>query len=212
MDRGFKFDRQTAPGLVLIAINFVLFLISVFRPGFDEAFGISVRDVLVQHDYFRLVKYMFMHAGWEHLIANMLLLFFISSMNLSLQSVFRYVIVYFTAGILGGYLELVLRSHLFPGSDVFAVGASGAIMGLVGSTLVLFLVMRRSFAKEVRKEMIIRLLLLAAVNLIPTSESVDYLGHAAGFAVGAAVTFLLSIGLLFRPAETRGAGPREELE
>ena len=201
MNRRLKIDIQTVPALILITVNVLLFLISVFRPGFEDAFGISVQSVLVEGDYFRLVKYMFMHAGWQHILANMVLLFFISSMNLGLQSVLKYVVVYFSSGILGGLLELFLRSRLFPGSDVFAIGASGAIMGLVGSTLVLFLVKRKALPKEARRDTIIRLLLLTAVNLVPTSGSVDYLGHASGFVVGAALTFLLSLGSLIRPEE-----------
>jgi len=80
---------------------------------------------------------MFMHAGFFHLFVNMLSLLFIGSLVERIIGKKRYFWFYMISGLLAG-LFFVLSSPIFPGDfDTFAVGASGALFGLVGLLVLL---------------------------------------------------------------------------
>jgi len=83
-----------------------------------------------------LVTSMFLHAGFFHLFANMFSLFFIGNFLENLIGKKRFLWTYILAGLVGGVF-FVLASLVFGGIDVPAVGASGAIFGLLGVLAVL---------------------------------------------------------------------------
>lgn len=121
-----------------LIIIFVLLIALVsfqgFRyPDFQERYLLEVDRILVDKQYFRLVSSGFLHTGWLHLIFNML----------ALSSFGKYIILEYGTGnfaliyglsLLGGSL-MVLYFHRNHG-DYRAMGASGAIFGLVYATVV----------------------------------------------------------------------------
>jgi len=70
---------------------------------------------------------MFVHAGFWHLFANMLTLFFFGSYLARLVGSGKFLFVYFAGGILGNILFILLAPSL-----AVAVGASGAVFALGG--------------------------------------------------------------------------------
>ncbi|MGY4884599.1 MAG: rhomboid family intramembrane serine protease [Nanobdellota archaeon] len=80
---------------------------------------------------------MFMHAGFFHLLVNMLSLMFIGSLIEKIIGRKRYFWFYIFSGIFAG-LFFVLMSLIFPGDfNQYAVGASGALFGLIGLLMLL---------------------------------------------------------------------------
>lgn len=80
-----------------------------------------------------LVTYMFLHAGWLHLIGNSaFLLVFGDNVEDALGHV-RFVAFYLLCGVAAGLAHTLAQ----PGSDVPLVGASGAVAGVVAAYLVL---------------------------------------------------------------------------
>jgi membrane associated rhomboid family serine protease len=80
---------------------------------------------------------MFMHAGFFHLLINMLSLMFIGSLVEKIIGRKRYFWFYILSGIFAG-LFFVLLSLVFSGDfGVYAVGASGALFGLIGLLMLL---------------------------------------------------------------------------
>ncbi len=75
---------------------------------------------------------MFMHGGFFHLLINMLSLYFVGGLVEKLLGKKRYLSFYLIAGIVSSLL-FVLVGYFF-GMDLnsYAVGASGALFGLVG--------------------------------------------------------------------------------
>ncbi|MBL8568086.1 MAG: rhomboid family intramembrane serine protease [Phreatobacter sp.] len=80
------------------------------------------------------LTYMFMHAGWMHLIGNMLFLWVFADNVEDAMGHARFLIFYLLCGFLGGGLHLVLNT----GSQAPLVGASGAISGVLAAYLMLF--------------------------------------------------------------------------
>ena len=77
---------------------------------------------------------MFLHAGWLHIIFNMLFLWIFGDNIEDRLGRLRFVLFYLTCGIGGAYAQLYLN----PESTVPMVGASGAIAGVMGGYLFLF--------------------------------------------------------------------------
>lgn len=80
---------------------------------------------------------MFMHAGIFHLFVNMLSLVFVGSLIEKLIGKKRYIYFYLAAGVFSSLL-FVITSYFF-GIDLtsYAVGASGALFGLIGLLMIL---------------------------------------------------------------------------
>lgn len=76
-----------------------------------------------------LLMAMFLHGGLMHLIGNMVFLFISGFTVERALGPWRYLSLYFAAGIAGTLLHAVLNS----GSVVPLVGASGAVSGLMGA-------------------------------------------------------------------------------
>ena len=79
-----------------------------------------------------LVTHMFMHAGWLHLIGNLLILYLAGPFVEDLWGRPLYAAFYFVSGCAAALLFIAFN----PGSEIPLVGASGAIAGVMGAFLV----------------------------------------------------------------------------
>lgn len=81
-----------------------------------------------------LITSMFMHGGWGHLLGNMLFLWVFGNNIEDSMGHVRFLLFYLATGIAAGL------AHIFfsPGSNVPAVGASGAISGIMGGYILLY--------------------------------------------------------------------------
>ncbi len=83
---------------------------------------------------YRLFTSMFMHGGWLHLLGNMLYLYIFGDNVEAAFGHFKYLIFYLISGVAASFLHMAV----FPLSGIPAVGASGAISGVLGAYLVFF--------------------------------------------------------------------------
>jgi membrane associated rhomboid family serine protease len=79
-------------------------------------------------DYLPFVSNMFLHGGWLHLIVNMWTLWLFGRVVEDQLGSGRYLVFYFACGILASATYAALN----PNSTVPALGASGAIAGILG--------------------------------------------------------------------------------
>lgn len=77
---------------------------------------------------------MFLHAGWLHLLGNMLFLYIFGDNVEDRLGHFRYLIAYLLCGFGAALTHLAFNLH----SRVPTVGASGAIAGVLGAYFLLF--------------------------------------------------------------------------
>jgi membrane associated rhomboid family serine protease len=133
----------------LIAMNVVVFLyqlslgpqgerLLVYQYGSIPAviFGAQnlPTDVQVIPPTLSLFTSMFLHGGFMHLIGNMLYLWIFGNNIEDAMGHVRYVVFYLVTGLAASL------AHAFtnPGSIVPAIGASGAISGVLGAYLMLY--------------------------------------------------------------------------
>ncbi len=108
----------------LIIANVIVFLLMPVLPG-----SLVSQMVLVPSEAWRapwtLITYMFLHGGLGHVFFNMLSLFFFGPRLESRLGSRGFLGLYFTSGIMGALLSLIL----VPNAAV--IGASGAVFGVM---------------------------------------------------------------------------------
>jgi len=126
-------DRTTTPiTWALIAINVAIFLIGYLDPTTRlEIFrnGAQIPQLIDTGEVWRLFSAMFLHANFTHMLFNMWALYLFGPAIERRFGPVSFAAIYLAAGLGGGSLYHVL-GRLSP-----AVGASGAIFGLMGALL-----------------------------------------------------------------------------
>ena len=123
---------------ILIAVNVGIYLITAVQGnGLNNPGGwlyikwIEFGPLIAQGDWWRLITPIFLHGYLLHLGFNMLALWWIGRPVENYLGTTRYVTLYFVSGLAGSAGALV-QAPLSP-----AVGASGAIFGVLGAMLIL---------------------------------------------------------------------------
>ncbi len=140
------------PALVtyaLIAMNVLAFFLELGRgseaelAAFIEAWGVVPREYAEGQDlapliappyWATLVTSMFLHGGWLHLGGNMLYLWIFGDNIERAMGSLRFLIYYLGCGLAASAAHIMFNLQ----SQVPAVGASGAISGVLGGYLLLF--------------------------------------------------------------------------
>ena len=123
--------------IILNVFCYTIFMILLYiNSNFLDYIAIKPANILAGNYIWTFLTSMFMHGGFFHLFANMLSLFFIGPLVEKLLGHKRYIWFYLASGLLAGVF-FVLSSLFFGGLETYAVGASGALFGLVGLLVLL---------------------------------------------------------------------------
>jgi len=132
------------------------------------------------------VTSIFLHGGFEHLFFNMLMLFMFGMTLERMIGSTRFVFLFLLAGIVGnvGYVLFCLAT----GSDVPAIGASGAIYGIFACLAILAPDIKVYLFFFIPLKIIHALLLYAVVDILfmGANDSIAHAAHIAGLVVGLA--------------------------
>lgn len=127
---------QTGVITLLLIFNNVLFTYRGFSNQlFYERFMFEVDGVLVKKQYGRLITSGFLHVSWLHLVFNMIALLFFAGLIESNLGALRFLLLYFSSMIGGNLLSLFIHRNE---GDYTAVGASGAVSGVIFACIALF--------------------------------------------------------------------------
>jgi rhomboid protease GluP len=193
------FGEQEAPvTTAMLVVNFLMFGVSwVLTAQAGEAGGlrtlwgmsgaasyqlgmsIPFPFLLQDHQWWRLVTAMFLHGGLIHIGFNMMSLM---QLGPALEEVYgsaRYLFLYGVTGALG-FAASALTGH-------FSVGASGALLGLVGAMLAVTTKRGGAYMRQLRSRLIISVAILFMAGFshwLPIDNSAHIGGFAVGFALG----------------------------
>src|SRR5262249_15246895 len=170
--------------LTLIAINVAIFLLGTLSPTTNDwllTYGAQQGD-LIQQDptqAYRIFTAMFLHAGFAHIFLNMISLYSLGIVVEALFGKWRYLLIYFAAGIAGGILQAVVLPH------EYALGASGAIFGVFGAFGAFALLLRRQLGPA-GNNLVAQWVFFLAINMIFgfTATGIGVWAHIGGLAVG----------------------------
>ena len=131
-----RFTGTSSVTILLIIINIIVFFVFWVWLLSDQSsldfFAIKPSNILQGQYLWTFVTSMFMHGGFFHLFVNMISLFFIGSLVERLIGPKRYLWFYLLSGIFASILFVLLSLIFKSDFNTFAVGASGALFGLIG--------------------------------------------------------------------------------
>lgn len=136
-----NFFRGLGVNANLIIVNVILFLVFgifiAFNPSYIDFIAIKPANILQGKYLWTFLTSMFMHAGFFHLFANMFSMFFVGNLAERIIGMKRYFLFYMASGIFAA-LVFILSALVFPSDlNTFAVGASGALFGVIGLLMLL---------------------------------------------------------------------------
>jgi hypothetical protein len=119
----------------ILALILIMFILQGLVPGFTESLYFVPSKILTEP--WRMVTSIFLHGGFMHLLLNAWALFLFGTLVEKKAGEEEFFKIFIIAGIVGslGYW-LVYAVGIIP--DVPALGASGAIFGIMGAAAVLF--------------------------------------------------------------------------
>jgi rhomboid protease GluP len=187
--------------LILIFINVAVFILPFvvnFTGASSDSFlnyislGWKSNPEIRDGEYYRLLTSNFLHAGVTHLLLNMLSLYNVGPSVLAIyNSNLLFLIIYLVSGITGSLFSFFFN----PG--VPSLGASGAIMGLVGALLAYAILFKDYSTLQI---ILINIVIIFGLGL--SDSRIDNYGHLGGLICG----FLLgAFFIVFKLIPTTGS-------
>lgn len=182
---------------IFIVINIVTYILVHHTAIFGETIDAMQRGALSWYlikedgEYYRVLTSMFLHSDFEHLMNNMLVLFFVGDNLERAAGKIKYFIIYFGSGIIAGISSI--SYNMIKEKMVYSVGASGAIFGIVGAMGYILLV-NKGHLEDISSRQIILFTVFSLYGGI-ANANIDNVAHIGGFIGG----IILAIILYRRP-------------
>jgi membrane associated rhomboid family serine protease len=159
--------------LTIIAINVVVFFLEGFgtKASVVDKYALWPDAMHLRHQYYRAFTAMWLHANLVHILFNMIALLIVGPAVEVLLGKVRFVALYLLAGLGGSVGSYLVGPH-----NELGLGASGAIMGVMGAYVAIGLRRRLPVAPVVG--------LLVLNLLIGFSGTIDWRAHLGGLATG----------------------------
>lgn len=180
-----RFGQLSWVNVLLVVSNVILFILCTFTGDLLYNKGaFSVMDLIQNREWYRVFTSMFLHADIEHLVSNMLVLYYIGNAVEKQVGHLPYAVIYFLSGISGAVFSMgyELITHTY----VSSVGASGAVFGIEGALLILVLLHRGKWAELTAGRVIFTIAFSLYCGF--TSSYVNNAAHIGGVLMGFVVT------------------------
>ncbi|GER26722.1 rhomboid family protein [Striga asiatica] len=194
---------------IILAANVLVYIAQYFSDGKLLYWGAKINGLISKGQLWRLVTSSFLHANLGHLLINC---YSLNSVGPTVEKICgpkRYLAIYITSAITSSAMSYFL-------CKAPAVGASGAIFGLVGS-FAMFVLRHRSMVKgteadlkHIAQVIVLNMLLankiwnsvMQTIGLL--SQGIDNWGHFGGLIGGAAVSWLVGPAWTFESVSYDG--------
>ncbi|GAB5522508.1 MAG: hypothetical protein Roseis2KO_03800 [Roseivirga sp.] len=149
-----------------------------------DLFGLTkpLADLSMSYKLFTVVL---VHANFLHLISNLAALYFLSNLFMQFASYRRLLLVFFVSAITGSLFSILLLP------DTTSVGASGAILGLLGFVLAISVKYRSFIPRQFTMKLLSYVVLTAILGLF-IFDMVDNGAHLGGLLGGMVIGFFYS--------------------
>jgi membrane associated rhomboid family serine protease len=121
--------------VTIIVLNFLMFFMELAGgDAFITRWSLVPADIVAGHNWITIFTSMFMHAGWEHILGNMLFLWVFGPEIEDTMGPFRYTVFYLLGGLAATFAQIAID----PTSTIPSLGASGAIAAVMGVFLITY--------------------------------------------------------------------------
>ncbi len=173
----------------LVALNIVVFIVCTSTGELLYNIGeVSLRNTLVEGQWYRLITSMFLHGDLAHIFNNMLILYLLGNMAEERLGRWKFGLSYFVCGIIAGLVSL--GAKYYNGMDANSIGASGAVYGIFGIALVTEFATinwRKVNAATVRRVCLVLLCIGISLFADAQTEGIDFEAHVGGLCMGAMI-------------------------
>lgn len=176
--------------IILVFIVMMFAGISPINPtaGGLASWGGNYRSAVLGGEWWRLITYMFLHAGIFHLAMNAYALLYIGLFLEPLMGKLRFISTYLVTGICAGLVSMAVHTNSV------GVGASGAIFGMYGAFFALLTT--NHLQKAAKKTMLRSILFFIVFNLIAGIQgNIDNAAHIGGLLSGVVMGYALYPGI-----------------
>jgi rhomboid protease GluP len=138
--------------------------------------------IYVQHQWFRVITAMFLHGGLIHIGFNMMSLMQLGPALEELYGSARYLFLYVVTGAFGFLVSAFPIGFL----GHYSLGASGALLGLVGALLAVTTKRGGAFMRDLRARLISSVVILFMLGFagMGLDNAAHFAGLVCGFAIG----------------------------
>src|SRR5271169_5039329 len=127
--------RSTVITTAIIFVNGLVFLLELTGgDAFVKQWSVIPADITAGHHWITILIAMFMHAGWMHILGNMVFLWAFGPEVEDAMGRIRYLVFYVLSGLIASLAQIAAMPH----STVPSLGASGAIAGVMGAFLITY--------------------------------------------------------------------------
>jgi len=133
-------------------------------------------SLLLLHQWYRLITAMFLHGGLIHIGFNMMVFLDLGPIVEEVYGSARYLFLYVVTGAVSFFASALARH--------FSIGASGAIMGLIGVLIAITTKRGGAYMRELRSRLISWVITIFAIGLLFGGLRTDHWAHAGGLAAG----------------------------
>jgi membrane associated rhomboid family serine protease len=128
-------ENIEAIALLIVIITTIISYHGFKNLTFFDKYAFEVDPILINKEYIRMLSSGFLHANWLHLLFNMAVLYSFSYGVGYILGIKYFLLLYFVSLVAGNLLALFIhRNH----GDYSAIGASGAVSGVIFSSIVMF--------------------------------------------------------------------------
>lgn len=174
--------------IVLIAANVIISYRGFEDVLFFRKYEFHIGSIRSGEQY-RMISSAFLHADWGHLLLNMLTFYFFAPIVESNFSTFSFLLIYFGSLIMGSLFTLYFhKDELY----YRAVGASGAVVGILYSAILLYPDMTLSLYFIIPIPAYLFAILYLGYSIFGMKHKGDNIGHTAHFG-GAIGGFLITL-------------------
>jgi hypothetical protein len=166
-------------GLILL-VCIVIFFISLLLPGFVYNYLTLNPDYVMQRSW-TLITYMFVHANFDHLFWNMLVLFFFGMELERRVGEKMFLQIYILSGIVAALGQMAI-------SNGSMVGASGSLYGVMGCLALIAPEIRVLLFFVIPLSIRSAIVLFALIDFltIGSADNIAHMAHIVGLLVGLA--------------------------
>lgn len=174
---------------LIIVINVLIFTVMLLTdPSLSNLtlvqFGAKYNPLIEAGQIYRLVTAAFLHVDIPHLLFNSFALYIIGPAVESLFGKSRFLLIYLGSAVMGTAMSYAFSSSI-------SAGASGAIFGLLGAHVYLFLRKPSAYLKLYGKDFLIMIGLNLLIGF--STSNIDNFGHIGGLIGGVLIAPLTGI-------------------
>ncbi len=177
--------------ILIITLNAIVTYMGLSNDTFLNKYLFSIGRIRAGEKY-RMITSGFLHADWIHFAFNMISFWSFSSILESVLGITKLAIIYFGSLLMGNFLTL---KYFKNNINYAALGASGAVSGVVFSFVILF--PNEMVYAPILMPCYLYAILYLGISLYGMKSSFGNIGHTAHIGGAIAGVFIL---LLFQPS------------